>query len=122
MGSHSASTPWIPLPTSTTTAAPGPLASAPTDMMPWTIIRKLYGAAKRTCRSRHDITVNFGNVPNPAAKIMDVVIDDPAHNGSSYYVDFHVIDPLAPSYCHTSRNLPRTPSRASSTPCEMPSS
>ena len=66
------------------------------------IIRKLCGAAKRTCRSRHDITVNFGNVPNPAAKIMDVVIDDP-HNGSSYYVDFHVIDPLAPSYCHIQR-------------------
>ena len=63
------------------------------------ITRKLCGAAKRTYRSRHDITVNFDNVPDPAAKIMDAVIDDP-HNGSSYYVDFHVIDPLAPSYCH----------------------
>ena len=56
------------------------------------VIRKPCGAAERTCRSRHDVAVNFGNVPNPAAKIMDVVIDDP-HNGSSYYVDFHVIDP-----------------------------
>ena len=31
-----------------------------------------------------------------------MIIDDP-HNGSSYYVDFHVIDPLAPSYCHIQR-------------------
>ena len=63
------------------------------------ITRKLCSAAKRTCRSRHNITVNFDNVPEPPAKIMDAVIDDP-HNGSSYYVDFHVIDPLAPSHRH----------------------
>ena len=30
---------------------------------------------------------------------MDAVIDDP-YDGSSYYVDFHVIDPLAPSDRH----------------------
>ena len=75
--------------------------------------RKLCSAAKRTCRSRHDITVNFNNVPNPTAKIMDVVIDDP-HNGSSY---------LEPPLVATFSDLEsRPPSRVSSTLCVTPSS
>ena len=30
------------------------------------------------------------------------IIDDP-HNGSSYYVDFHAIDPLPPSHRHVQK-------------------
>ena len=42
---------------------------------------------------------------------MDAVIDDP-HNGSSYYFDFHVIDPLAPSHSHIQK--PGNPNSLSS--------
>ena len=63
------------------------------------ILRHLCGFAKRTYRSRYDITVNFDNVPKPSVKIMDATVDDP-HNGSTFFVDFHIVDSLAPSHLH----------------------
>ena len=48
-------------------------------------------------RSKHDITVNFDNVLYPPLKVMDATVDDP-HNGSTFFVDFHVVDSLAPSH------------------------
>ena len=53
--------------------------------------------AKCTTRLRQQhFTVNFDNVLNPTAKIMDASIADP-HDGSRHYVDFHVFDPTAPT-------------------------
>ena len=43
--------------------------------------------------------MNFDNVPNPSIKIIDAVIENP-HSGFPFYVDFHVVDPLAPSHRH----------------------
>ena len=63
------------------------------------ILRHLCGFAKRPYRSRYDTTVNFDNVPKPSVKIMDATVDNP-HNGSTFFVDFHILDSLARSHLH----------------------